>query len=340
MDDEDMNPLITPKRVELKGGACCANDQGVCAPSLRLVAAVLVWYCGHAYSAVITGALIRDLLQDFPLAHLTVTVFQQTACVLMSYLYTSRESFHMSSPGCDLRKLREEMSGRSFVILLLAGLCQALGTAGTNATMASAGATMTQIFKVSEPLFTAVLQYAVLSKAPKFLTIFALATITIGLALTSVHSFENMHPVTRHMLPAICACTSLPLMRILTKVSAFPRMPSGAHTLLLISMASVLPTAGIAIFAVCVNVAPPPRDARFLWSAISFNAYQLASLTVLHELDVVSHSVGNALKRIFVICISAFALGGDFSFYREVGVALCVAGTLLHATATLRETER
>ncbi|KAG8471266.1 hypothetical protein KFE25_009687 [Diacronema lutheri] len=322
-----------------------AGSFGSIMPPRTLIAAVAVWYGAHAYSVVVSGALIRDLLELHPLGHLTVTGTQVFAGVVMSFAFVAvsdgcvRGGQRDGGGRCSVErtcglsaKTRDEMGARGWLLICFAGACQLVGTAGTNASMASSGATTTQVLKATEPLFTALLQAVLLRKPSGPLALAALSLLASGTLITSASASAKggRLALLSALLPALCACVSLPLMRVVTKARSFPRVGSGASMLLLFALVGTLPTAAV-LAAAHRYVGQPPRDLRFVWSAISFNTYQLASLSVLHELDAVSHSIGNALKRVFVIAFSVVAFGERLSGQRALGLALCFVGIVLHA---------
>lgn len=309
------------------------------APSFGLILALLVWYGAHAYSVVVSGSLIRDHLPLHPLGHLTVTVAQVQAGVVMSSIYVACASYAGCGMGtvdmCCARPLfGKATSALGWALVLIAGLCQFVGIAGTNASMASAGAATTQVLKATEPMFTALLQYVILRKSSSPLDFFALVLIASGTLITSATQSGSRLVISRTVLPALCSSVSLPLMRVVTKVSEFPRASSGATVLLLLTIVGALP-ATIVLAYIFSSIGPPPADIRFIWSAISFNAYQLASLSVLHQLDAVKHSIGNAFKRVIVIALSVVLFGEQLSTHRAIGLAVCFTGILLHMEQSL-----
>ncbi|KAJ1624431.1 hypothetical protein T492DRAFT_1047068 [Pavlovales sp. CCMP2436] len=334
-DDEEQGLLVDKGSAEPEAEACL-RCPSVTRSTCRLGVAVLVWYSAHSYSVVVSGALIRDHLHLHPLVHVTVTATQVLAGVFMSAVYCCAAALGRCSlsSACGESDDRERMTLMSAALVFGAGICQLVGTAGTNASMASSGATLTQVFKSSEPAFTAALKWAVLGKPSVRLEVLALLVIVVGTMVTSTSKPAGKHggglSFSRALLPTLFACVSLPLMRVLTKSAAFPKMSSGAHTLLVLGLVGLLPAIAV-LFLVFRLEGVPPRDRRFVWSAISFNAYQLASLSVLREVDAISHSIGNALKRVFVITISLVAFREQLGAQSATGIVIVFLGIVLHA---------
>jgi len=296
-----------------------------------LAALVFVWYGSHTYSVIETGRVIKEQRETDPMVHVTLTLWQVCMGVVMCVLWVG---FERVRGLCDLLYGKDEPGAAPrcahvAAVVALAGMCQFAGTAGTNASMASVGSTNTQLIKATEPIYTAVLQQLILAKGTPPVSVCALGLIFAGTLVTTRAGSDALE-LSARLLPSLLACVSLPLMRVVTKTSGLEALRSGADTLLLLSSVSLLPATMIAA-AHYTRVGMPPFDMRFVSSAVLFNLYQLASLSVLRRVDAVTHSIGNAAKRVVVITACALVFDQNVGPRRAAGIGVAFFGIALYA---------
>eukprot|EP00307_Rebecca_sp_RCC1486_P006923 CAMPEP_0119434188 /NCGR_PEP_ID=MMETSP1335-20130426/50542_1 /TAXON_ID=259385 /ORGANISM="Chrysoculter rhomboideus, Strain RCC1486" /LENGTH=433 /DNA_ID=CAMNT_0007460043 /DNA_START=196 /DNA_END=1497 /DNA_ORIENTATION=+ len=326
---------------------------------LYIIIAVCTWYGAHAHSVVQSARLLRDLQHDYPWAHVTLTAVQIHVGVFASAAYIAvstrieqlRASLHLvekdsleparPTAACPVSSMAA-VQPCALLLLVAAAMCNAVGIAGTNASMVLLGSTHTQVLKASEPIYTALLKLFVLRKASSPLALFALGLIGAGCLTISLKAgqagggwleMDGFLGLARDSLPVLLACIALPLMRVLTKTERLAAvLGSGAHTLFALTAIAAVPALACALYTHSLR-GTPPMDMRFLTSAIALNTYMLASLSVLQVVDAVTHAVANAFKRVFIITVSGLFFRDAFDADRLVGLGMSFAGIVLYGEA-------
>lgn len=270
--------------------------------------AVAVWYAAHTCSVLAASAILRAK----PELNLAVTAVQVLSGLALGVTVASEGE---SQPPMPWRGV------------VAAGLLYYVGTAATNASMAILGSTETQAIKATEPLYTAALQWCLLSRRTSPVAVLALAIVSTGTALTAATGASRG---AWRLGPSVVACVAFPLMRVVTKGEG---MPTGARLLAVLSATAAGP-ACLGAWLGPMTRAPAGLTAA---TAAAYAVYQLASLWVLGRLEPTTHAVCNSLKRGLVVLGCAVADPSvPLGLERGAGLALVALGGVLYPCGAWR----
>ena len=70
---------------------------------------------------------------------------------------------------------------------------------------------------------------------------------------------------------------------------------------------------------------------RALFAGICFHSYQQVSFMILQRVSPVTHSIGNCVKRVVVICSSVVFFQTPVSLLNGIGTALALGGVFMYS---------
>jgi solute carrier family 35 protein E1 len=227
------------------------------------------------------------------------------------------------------------------------GLVHSLGHIATCLSLNAGTVSFTHVVKAAEPFFASIFSAIILKQTFPIYVYATLIPIIFGVGLASSEpSSFSMVGFTMAMLSNICyqlraVLAKLQMPSTSKQTSATQLSPANVFRVLtiyasFIAIPFMLLLEGGVIrstfkAAVLNGVSMPSLLANICVSSFSFYFYNEVSFWVLGDVHPITHSIGNSLKRIFVIVVSSIVLRTQHSIASVIGCTLAILGTVAYA---------
>ncbi|KAK6924843.1 Sugar phosphate transporter domain, partial [Dillenia turbinata] len=283
-----------------------------------------LWYLFNIYFNIYN----KQVLKVYPYP-VTITVFQfAIGTLLVTIMWT-----------LNLYK-RPKITGAQLAAILPLAVVHTLGNLFTNMSLGKVAVSFTHTIKALEPFFSVMLSAMFLGEFPTFWVITSLVPIVGGVALASATeaSFNWAG-----FWSAMASNLSNQSRNVLSKKFMVKKEDSLDNVTLfsIITIMSFILLAPAALFMEGVKFTPAYLQSaglnmkqlylRSFLAALCFHAYQQVSYMILQRVSPVTHSVGNCVKRVVVICTSVIFFSTPVSFINGLGTAMALAGVFLYS---------
>lgn len=288
----------------------------------------LVWWTANWFCAIDTQRLLQYHSDRTLFIELTlVQIF--TGAVLSTLIL-----FVISSASRDLKSTRSDVNSlflkESALLWLLPGVSHFLGTFFTNMSYALLGSTSTLVWKMSEPASTIFLKHYILKTSTSLTSMAGAVLVMSGVGVVGLRGGS---PAAISTSPVVIANVVYPLRNVLVKKSSAnaAHPPSSLQKYRDFNVYA-LPLSLLAFLCkVLLTRAIPLAGSRsifmeLLQNSLAFNIYQIASISLLSNIDAVTHSLANAAKRAFGVLVSAMVLGENFTRSSLSGISISFFG--------------
>lgn len=278
--------------------------------SLIFAVQFLLWWAANNSYAVSAHVLLRSSssrLLFISLSFFQIIIGLATACLFTSFSPQIPSHTHQTP---------------TFRLFLPIGLCHCLGVLLTNCSYSVIGASSTLVWKLTEPLSAAVLQYIFLRNKTTPTSLVGILIVLIGVIFFSAHSLSLPS-----VSPVIFANIAFPIRNVLVKLQSnnYPSL-STARRYFLIQAASFPFCAVVLLYALFSRARLIESFIPVIKNSILFNIYMFCSIALLEKLDPLTHSMANTLKRFSGIALSFFLLGDPLHVNHILGIILTVLG--------------
>lgn len=294
---------------------------------LLTVLLVCCWY-GSALVAVTTAKLSVGTLH----APLVLCASQFVAATVLTTMVLAVR--HEPRPPKESREAR--------VVTRWLALWYMLGFVFTNAALSLAGAPFVETVKAAEPISTVALAAALLGERESLGSYLSLLPVCAGVGMASMggDSF-NTGAFVLSLLANIGFSARAVLAKRLRGVQAggggggddvrlfFAVSVQGAMMLL---PAAVLIDGGT-LLAAPTGFAWGAYVAHLALNGLAYSVYNLLSFMVLSRVNVATHAVLNAVRRLLMIIFTSYYFGELRTTLNSVGVVVAVGGVCLYALA-------
>lgn len=229
------------------------------------------------------------------------------------------------------------------------GICNILVHYGAVISMGLGPVSFTQIIKASEPLFTSILSIIFLREILNIWTYLSLIPVVVGVSLASVKELEF---TTAAFLFALASSIGGSVRFIIAKVALKNKEEIGEN--LTASNIYMVLTVVSGIMSVPIILGVESWKWASIWnehtadmtggdkakyllyalvSALSYYYYNDCSFYCLGQLNQVTHSMANAMKRVLVIVVSIIIFKNPINVLGSVGMVMAIVGAFLYSLA-------
>ena len=291
---------------------------------------VALWYI----FGTIGNIQSKKFLSVFP-SPLMLTLGQYCAGVILSSSVILLLGQASSSPAED--KSQPIMKGRSQSILLLVCLLNGVGHLMTNLSLGAVAVSFTQTVKAAEPLFAVVISAIVLGSKPSAYMVLSLLPIVIGIGIATTTELSYTH---LGMLTAMASNLLFSTRNIYSKkLQDATGLGSWFLCLYLCTSGIVLLGFFFLINSVIGWPLPQPMESAWLPLLVSSMCHAIGnsvSFLVLERISPLTHAVGGAMRRIFMIFCAVMWFHTPVSAINIIGSVLASFGVLLYSRASLQ----
>jgi drug/metabolite transporter (DMT)-like permease len=219
--------------------------------------------------------------------------------------------------------------------IVLAGLLFTLGFIFTNFAFSCASVSFAETIKAAEPISTLLLGLLFYNERASLLTYSSLIPVTAGVALSCYSSTEFLVFCFVHaMFSNFCFSGRAVVIKkfskgeknVLGEMVLFGQMCA-------VGCAVVLP---LCIFSESIRVISDFAEKSmgefiylgglFLLNGCAFTSYNLLSMLVLSRTQLFTHTILNAIRRVFIITASVLVFGNYISATNILGILIAVGG--------------
>jgi len=328
-----------------KPSAAAASGSGSLSRTLWLVLYVLIWYVASAVCNT-SARKILTLYEPIPL-WLSFVQIAITVVILRVYLFQVKKTPPPPIPSQDARD----------VIYKLA-FTYTVGFVFVNSGYLAVNVSLAETLRSAEPLFSVFFAKLMLKDEPiSTLTMLTLVPIVAGGVLSSGGDASfNMLGFVFVCISNICFALRSVFMKHLkplytgNAIQVFYELCKvGAVGVffLAISFEILILVVGdeeqMKFALLPMLVAPGSRLATFdflrilLVNGATYAAYNQMSFLVLSMVAMVTHAVGNSLRRVFTIVASVYIFGNPISNQNALGIVLAVGGVIAYSISKARD---
>ncbi|KAK6920696.1 Sugar phosphate transporter domain, partial [Dillenia turbinata] len=283
-----------------------------------------LWYLFNIYFNIYN----KQVLKVYPYP-VTLTVFQ---LFIGTLLVTIMWTFNLYK--------RPKITSAQLAAILPMAVVHILGNLFTNMSLGKVSVSFTHTIKALEPFFSVILSAMFLGEFPTFWVITSLVPIVGGVALASATeaSFNWAG-----FWSAMASNLGYQSRNVLSKKLMVKKEDSLDNITLfsIITIMSFILLAPAALFMEGVKFTPAYLQStglninqvytRSFLAALCFHAYQQVSYMILEKVSPVTHSVGNCVKRVVVICSSVIFFSTPVSYINSLGTSVALAGVFLYS---------
>ena len=339
----DADGVMGAKFDDARGGAgASAGARGVGAervlemftrvrPTIELGVLFASWY----YFSIAFNVYQKAILKAVPMP-LTVTFFELAvgsalagACWLVGL---------KSKPVMKMNMLKP---------LAVLGGVHMLGNALTNVSLGKVAVSFTHTIKALEPVFSVGLSAAFTGVVPSLALVATLVPIIGGVAIASATevsfnmpgfiaamgsnlTFQSRNVLSKKMMGGseIKKLDYTDLLSLITIMAMIASLPLAlAFESSMMNMPTIM-AGGMPLGVLGKNI---------FMASLCFQLYQAFSFLVLERVTPVTHSVGNSLKRVFVIACSVIIFRNPVSMTNIAGTALAIFGVFMYGAVKRSE---
>jgi len=215
----------------------------------------------------------------------------------------------------------------------------ALGNLLTNVSLGKVAVSFTHTIKAMEPFFSVVLSAIFLGDQPTAAVVASLIPIAGGVALASATemsfnwagflaamgsnlTFQSRNVLSKKIMGGEKPLDNINLFSVITILACILTFP-----VMLLTEGFVLMPATITGLGLDFNFIA----SRALFAALCFHSYQQVSYMILARVSPVTHSIGNCVKRVVVICTSIVFFATPVSRLNIIGTALALGGVAVYS---------
>ena len=297
-----------------------------------LLVLLALWWGPSALASVDAQRLLHQALPLDPFLFIDLLFVQNlfaivTCCVLQRFIFFMPQKRQPHPAGVGLDGNLYALKTPTSAIALTTSIMHTIGTLMTNASFCFLGSTATQIFKLLEPITTAILKYFILQQSTTPLSMTGILIIIAG-----VFTFSNKGFTPLMASPIFLASLAYPARNVLLKkLDDSPLFSVSLDRYLQLQLSS-LPLTCILLFgkSIFYQYSIMSQLPSLVQNALLYNTYQLASLIILQKLDPVSHSIANTFKRSVSIMLSVILLKETFNRSQLLGFVVAILGFLVY----------
>lgn len=297
-------------------------------PAFALSLQLLVWWVANNIYAIHAQTILQNPAADpYLFIHLTfiqLLVGIAAATSMQSFLTSTRQPTLLHSLTPKAPQTPPPSPSLINPLFILVALAHLVGTALSNASYRSIGATATLVWKLTEPLTTILLKRLILRENTTLLSFIGIQAVLAGVLLFSGGSFTL--PA---LSPILIANLAFPIRNVLLKSTQRSKQhpPLSLLDRFIALYSPAVLVASVLVFGKNIlfggDILP---SLPILTNAILFNTYQLASLALLEKLDPLTHSVTNTLKRFTGILVAALYTQQPLMISQLLGLLMTVFG--------------
>lgn len=226
------------------------------------------------------------------------------------------------------------LNDKSRKLVFFVCILNGMGHLMTNWSMNAVAVSFTHTIKAAEPIFTVILSVVALNESVSRTMYLSLIPITIGIILATTTELSYTHT---GLFAAMMSNLLFSTRNIYSKQLQNNQFSSWILFWIL-SVSGALLMSFIFIFATIlrIDISFPIESAlSSLFLASFFHAiYNLVSFMILARVASLTHSIGNAMRRVFIIYFSVIWFHTPLSILNILGTLLACFGVLLYANAS------
>lgn len=300
-----------------------------------LIFGVIVWY------ALSTTYILQNkvFVNVVPL-HYTCSGFQLILGAVICLLFW----------GCGFRAIPRITNWRKAVKAFLPlGVCHLIVHYGAVISMAIGDVSATQVIKAGEPVFTAVLSIIFLRDILNIYAYLSLIPIVVGIGMATFNGLDfawlpflyamlsNVGSSARAIIAKVTITnkeeigqdlTAANIYMILTVISGILSVP-----LILVMEASVWKEVWEKSTVGMTGWKKTDLLGRALIAALSYYAYNDVAFYCLGQMNQVTHSITNTMKRVIVIVFSIIMFNTQVTWVKGTGMVMAVVGAFVYSLA-------
>ncbi|PXF50002.1 Glucose-6-phosphate/phosphate translocator 1, chloroplastic [Gracilariopsis chorda] len=233
---------------------------------------------------------------------------------------------------------RPNLSFKLIRALFLPTISHLVGHVSTCISFSYVAVSFSHIVKACEPAFGALGSALVLGEVYSPGVYATLLPIISGVALSAVTQFQFSWPGFLFAMLSNLAFASRNIFSKLT-MGEFKKDPtlSPQNIYGIMSVMAFMIEVPIALSVEGLSALPSSHIARVLaGSGVFYTLYNTVSFMALGKTGVVTHAVGNILKRASVIVVSIFFFRTPVKLFNAVGMGIALAGTFLYSIVKQR----
>ena len=265
-----------------------------------------------------------------------LTFVQLTIAAVCGRLLLSTGLIREASPSRDAAAAGDKSdtaSGPAWQKRWALAMCFVVGFGSLNASFSHMPVSLAMTLRAAEPLFSVALVAMFFAKSASEAVSAELAlTLVPVVAGTSMSSFGSAEFSLMGLLLVCVANVAFPLRTIIYKKL---RAQTGEGDFRIFAgicwRAALLSVAGVERFDWMSVLAQPDKVALLALNGVCYFLYLQWSLIVLSKVAIVTHAVGNAMRRPVNIVFAVWLFGTHVSLLNASGIVLACAGALWYA---------